>query len=116
MTLEEPVVETHVALADDAPARPYTTRYIGSFVADFHRNLMKGGVYIYPANTRNPNGKLRLMYEANPMSMLIEQAGGLASTGEGGRILDVVPTELHQRVPVVMGSFAEVENVLEHLD
>ena len=85
------------------PKRPFTTRYIGSFVADFHRNLIKGGIYIYPANARNPNGKLRLMYEANPMAMIVEQAGGLASTGYG-RILDVQPEKLHQRVPLFIGS------------
>ena len=88
---------------DGAPPRPYTTRYIGSFVADFHRNLLKGGIYIYPANARNPEGKLRLMYEANPMAMLVEQAGGMASTGHG-RILDVQPEKLHQRVPLYIGS------------
>ena len=91
---------------DDAtgtPRRPHTTRYIGSFVADFHRNLLKGGIYIYPANKRDVNGKLRLMYEANPMAMLVEQAGGLASTGHGP-ILDVPPVKLHQRVPVFIGS------------
>lgn len=87
----------------DASGRPYTTRYIGSFVADFHRNLLKGGIYIYPANARNPNGKLRLMYEANPMAMIVEQAGGLASTG-WGPILDVQPEKLHQRVPLFIGS------------
>ena len=99
---------------DDAPARPYTTRYIGSFVADFHRNLMKGGVYIYPANTRNPNGKLRLMYEANPMAFIVEQAGGRAETGNGP-ILDVEPEALHDRCPVYIGSPAMVEDALAFL-
>lgn len=94
----------------------YTTRYIGSMVADVHRTILKGGVFLYPPTKKAPTGKLRLMYEANPMSMLMEQANGLASTGEGGRIMDVVPTELHQRVPVVMGSSTEVEKVLVHLD
>lgn len=84
-------------------SRPYTSRYIGSFVADFHRNLLKGGIYIYPADRRSPNGKLRLMYEANPMAFLIEQAGGRATDGEQ-RILDIVPEKLHQRVPVYIGS------------
>lgn len=83
--------------------RPLSTRYIGSFVADFHRNLLKGGLYIYPATHKNPEGKLRLMYEANPLAMIVEQAGGAASTGRG-RILDVVPTKLHQRIPVYIGS------------
>ncbi|GAB5536507.1 MAG: class 1 fructose-bisphosphatase [Rubricoccaceae bacterium] len=100
---------------DDTPARPYTTRYIGSFVADFHRNLVKGGVYIYPSNTRNPDGKLRLMYEANPMAMIIEQAGGKASTGMG-RILDVQPTALHQRTPVYIGSPTMVDDAVAFLN
>ena len=93
---------------DAATNRPYTTRYIGSFVADFHRNLIKGGVYIYPSNARNPNGKLRLMYEANPMAFIVEQAGGIASTGTS-RILDVVPTALHQRTPLYIGSAKMVQ-------
>lgn len=88
---------------DPETGRPYTSRYIGSFVADFHRNLIKGGIYIYPANTRDPNGKLRLMYEANPMAFIVEQAGGKASTGHG-RILDIEPEALHQRAPVYIGS------------
>ena len=99
---------------DDSPARPYTTRYIGSFVADFHRNLVKGGVYIYPSNARNPDGKLRLMYEANPMAMIIEQAGGKASTGMGA-ILDVQPEALHQRTPVYIGSPKMVDDALQFL-
>ncbi len=88
---------------DEATGRPYTSRYIGSFVADFHRNLLKGGVYIYPANVRDPRGKLRLMYEANPMAFIVEQAGGRASTGSSP-ILDVKPEALHQRSPVYIGS------------
>ena len=87
---------------DEATKRPFTSRYIGSFVADFHRNLLKGGIYIYPANVRDPRGKLRLMYEANPMAFIIEQAGGKASTGSQP-ILDVKPTMLHQRTPVYIG-------------
>ncbi len=94
---------------DEATNRPYTTRYIGSFVADFHRNLMKGGIYIYPSNHRNPSGKLRLMYEANPMAFIVEQAGGIATTGGAGRVLDVVPTALHQRTPLYIGSAGMVE-------
>ena len=89
--------------AHDEPRRPYTTRYIGSFVADFHRNLLKGGIYIYPATSKNPNGKLRLMYEANPMAFLLEQAGGLATDGHR-RILDIQPEKLHQRTPLYIGS------------
>ena len=93
---------------DKATNRPYTSRYIGSFVADFHRNLLKGGVYIYPANVRDPRGKLRLMYEANPMAFIVEQAGGRASTGTAP-ILDVKPEALHQRSPVYIGSADMVE-------
>lgn len=83
--------------------RPYTSRYIGSLVADFHRNLLKGGMYLYPSTAAYPNGKLRLLYECNPMAFLIEQAGGLASDG-ARRIMDIKPEELHQRVPFFVGS------------
>src|SRR5699024_487035 len=78
--------------------RPYTARYIGSLVSDFHRNMIKGGVYLYPSTKSDPNGKLRLLYECNPMAFLAEQAGGLASDG-ARRILDIQPPERHQRVP-----------------
>ena len=81
----------------------FSARYIGSMVGDFHRNLLKGGIFIYPPTDKAPNGKLRLLYECNPMSMLIEQAGGRATTGKE-RILDIQPTELHQRVPIFIGS------------
>ena len=83
--------------------RPYSHRYIGSMVADLHRTLIKGGIFIYPADKKNANGKLRLMYECNPMAFIVEAAGGMASTGKE-RILDVQPTELHQRVPIYIGS------------
>jgi len=99
---------------DAEPARPYTARYIGSFVADFHRNLMKGGVYIYPVDRRNPSGKLRLMYEANPMAFIVEQAGGRAETGTGP-ILDVEPQALHDRTPVYIGSPAMVDDAVAFL-
>ena len=82
---------------------PYSLRYIGSLVADFHRNLIKGGVFIYPQTEANPNGKLRLMYESNPMAFIAEQAGGRASTGTRD-ILDIYPEELHQRTPLYVGS------------
>jgi len=91
--------------------RPYSARYIGSMVADFHRNLLKGGIFIYPSTASAPNGKLRLMYECNPMSFIMEQAGGRSINGEK-RIMEVEPTELHQRVPVYMGS-VEMVNDLE---
>ena len=93
---------------DEATGRPYTARYIGSFVSDFHRNLLKGGIYIYPATTSNPEGKLRLMYEANPMAMICEQAGGMATDGRG-RILEKTPEKLHQRTPLFIGSKEMVE-------
>lgn len=92
----------------------YSGRYIGSMVADVHRTLIRGGVFLYPPTVKNPNGKLRLLYEANPMAMLIEQAGGLAYSGNE-RTLDVTPTELHQRVPVLLGSRDEVEKVREFI-
>ncbi len=88
---------------DPASNRPYTSRYIGSLVADFHRNLLKGGIYIYPSATNYPKGKLRLLYEGNPIAFLTEQAGGIASDGYR-RILDILPTELHQRIPLFIGS------------
>jgi len=83
--------------------RPYTARYIGSLVADFHRNLLKGGIYIYPRSKTAPNGKLRLLYECNPMAFIAEQAGGKASDGFT-RVMDIQPTELHQRIPFYTGS------------
>ncbi len=83
--------------------RPYTSRYIGSLVADFHRNMIKGGIYIYPESSLWPRGKLRLLYECNPMAFLAEQANGKATDGFG-RIMEIEPTELHQRVPFFCGS------------
>jgi fructose-1,6-bisphosphatase I len=89
---------------DKKTQRPYTSRYIGSLVSDFHRNLIKGGIFLYPASTQYPTGKLRLLYESNPMAFLAEQAGGRAIAGVAERILDIKPTELHQRVPFFVGS------------
>ena len=94
--------------------RPYTSRYIGSLVSDFHRNMIKGGVYLYPQSSKNPNGKLRLLYECNPMAYLAEQANGKASDGFI-RIMDVEPTELHQRVPFICGSKNMVEKAEEFM-
>lgn len=88
---------------DGKNPKPYGLRYIGSMVADLHRNLIKGGVFLYPATTSAPNGKLRLLYECNPMAFLVEQAGGKATTGTT-RILELEPTELHQRTPIIIGS------------
>lgn len=94
--------------------RPYTSRYIGSLVSDFHRNMIKGGIYIYPTSSRAPKGKLRLLYECNPMAFIAEQAGGKASDGFN-RILDIKPTELHQRVPFFCGSKNMVEKAEEFM-
>jgi len=94
--------------------RPYTSRYIGSLVSDFHRNMIKGGIYIYPSTSKNPNGKLRLLYECNPMAFIAEQANGKASDGFK-RILDIQPTELHQRVPFICGSKSMVEKAEEFM-
>ena len=91
----------------------YSSRYIGSMVADVHRILLKGGVFLYPPTSDKPDGKLRLMYEANPMAMIIEQAGGKA-VACGKRILDIVPDGLHQRTGVILGSIDQVDAVLEH--
>ncbi len=89
----------------------FSARYIGSLVADFHRNLLKGGIYIYPQTAKDPNGKLRLMYECNALAFIIEQAGGLASTGRQ-RVLDIDPKELHERVPFFVGSKNMVEKAI----
>ena len=83
--------------------RPYTSRYIGSLVSDFHRNMIKGGIFLYPPTAKNPKGKLRLLYECNPIAFICEQAGGLAINGEKN-ILDIQPQELHQRIPFYCGS------------
>lgn len=92
---------------DPDTSRPYTTRYIGSYVSDFHRNLLRGGIFMYPATAKNPEGKLRLMYEVNPTAFVVEQAGGLASDG-AGRVMEIVPKALHERVPLFIGSKAMV--------
>ena len=97
---------------DPASGRPFSLRYIGSLVADFHRNLIKGGIFLYARdkkNTDKPEGKLRLLYEASPLAMVVEQAGGRAITDDGRRILDIEPTSLHQRVPLIIGSKEDVD-------
>jgi len=88
---------------DDISKKQYSSRYIGSLVADVHRNMLKGGIYMYPGIKKNPNGKLRLLYECNPFAYIVEQAGGKASDGKK-RIMEIEPTELHQRVPFFCGS------------
>ncbi|MCP3891876.1 MAG: class 1 fructose-bisphosphatase [Desulfobulbaceae bacterium] len=99
-------------LKKEEDGRGYSLRYIGSLVADFHRNLVKGGIFLYPRDKKSPEkseGKLRLLYEAAPMAMIVEQAGGRAITDDGRRILDIKPTSLHQRVPLIIGSKKEVD-------
>lgn len=95
---------------DQCKKQQMTARYIGSLVADFHRNLIKGGVYLYPGTTSAPNGKLRLLYECNPLAFIVEQAGGKASDGNQ-RIMEIKPAELHQRCPYFVGSKNMVEEI-----
>ena len=104
-----PTIPGLVKVQDKATGRPYSGRYSGCLVADVHRILLSGGIYLYPGENDKPEGKLRLMYEANPMALVVEQAGGKASTGSM-RILDVEPTALHQRVPLMIGSAEDVSD------
>ena len=99
---------------DDIKERGTKARYIGSMVADVHRTLIKGGIFAYPADSKNKNGKLRLLYEASPMSFLIEQAGGRSTTGKKD-ILDIKAESLHQRVPIFLGSRGDIEELLGYL-
>lgn len=103
-------------LKEDKPEEgfPYTARYVGSLVADFHRNLLYGGIFLYPADKKNKNGKLRIMYEANPLAFIIEQAGGRATNGKQ-RILDIEPQNLHERTPLFIGSEEDVKEVEKYL-
>lgn len=94
-------------LRSGALGQPYASRYIGSMVADFHRTLLKGGVFLYPPTQENPDGKLRLLYEANPIAFLAEQAGGIATDGKR-RVLDIEPESIHQRTPIIVGSQVEL--------
>ena len=100
---------------DWAQDSAYSSRYAGAMVADVHRILLKGGVFLYPPTAKAPEGKLRLMYEANPMAMIMEQAGGKAVAGAGRRILDIEPSAIHQRTPVILGAADQVDRVLAHL-
>ena len=93
----------YTQVEDTKTNRPYSSRYIGSLVADFHRNLLKGGIFIYPSTLKSPKGKLRLLYECNPLAFIIEQAGGKASNGFK-RIVELQPTSLHERTPLFIGS------------
>jgi fructose-1,6-bisphosphatase I len=104
----------HLKQEDPPTGRPYSARYIGSLVADVHRTMLYGGIYCYPGDAKNSNGKLRLMYENNPLAFIVENAGGAASDGRR-RILDIKPTSLHQRTPLFIGSKEDVRNAEEFL-
>ena len=103
-------------LKEDKPSsgRPYKLRYVGSLVADFHRTLLKGGLFMYPKDKNSPNGKLRFFFEAAPLAFIVENAGGKASTGDK-RILDIVPKDLHDRLPLFIGSKNDVKMAETHL-
>ena len=114
---DEPVKKyiTACQKKDKTNGGPYTQRYIGSMVSDVHRNLIKGGIFMYPGTTDKPKGKLRLLYECNPFAFIVEMAGGLATNGKI-RILDVQPTELHQRTPFFIGSKLMMEELEGYLN
>ena len=99
---------------DGASGRPYSSRYVGSLVADFHRNLLYGGIFLYPADKKSPHGKLRVLYEAAPLAYIAEQAGGMATDGER-RIMEIAPGALHQRTPLLIGSSADVKECMEFI-
>lgn len=105
----------HVKSEDSENGRPYSQRYIGTAVADVHRTLINGGIFLYPGDRKSPNGKLRLMYEVNPLAMLIEQAGGIAVDGRQ-RVLDIVPETLHQRCPLICGSVQDVQEAMAFVE
>lgn len=112
-----PGVQAYISWCKDSDKktnRPYSARYIGSLVADFHRNLIKGGIYMYPGSSKSPKGKLRIQYECNPLAFIVEQAGGKASHGNG-RIMEIKPTDLHQRSPLFIGSLNMVNKVEEFI-
>jgi len=97
----------YLKMDDRTTGRPYSSRYVGSLVADFHRNLLYGGIFLYPGDRKNPRGKLRVLYEAAPLSFIVEEAGGMSSNGER-RILELVPASLHERTPLFLGSPQDV--------
>lgn len=110
----DPAIDEYIQRKKFPPdgSAPLGARYVGSMVADIHRTLVYGGIFLYPANKKSPKGKLRLLYECNPMAYVIEKAGGLATTGNEN-ILDIVPTEIHQKAPVIMGSSEDVREFLD---
>jgi fructose-1,6-bisphosphatase I len=110
-------IQDAVALFKSGDPKPYTSRYVGSMVADIHRTILYGGIYLYPADKKSPKGKLRLLYEGIPMAMIIEQAGGIASTGMFNdkiqRVLDLIPDEIHAKCPIIMGGKRDVQVVYD---
>eukprot|EP00168_Porphyra_purpurea_P020911 TRINITY_DN89_c0_g1_i8.p1 TRINITY_DN89_c0_g1~~TRINITY_DN89_c0_g1_i8.p1 ORF type:complete len:413 (-),score=126.09 TRINITY_DN89_c0_g1_i8:576-1814(-) len=111
----DPVLRKYISnlkTGNNVSSTAYSSRYIGSMVADVHRTLMYGGIFGYPADKKNPNGKLRLLYECAPMSFLVEQAGGMSTTGKE-RVLDVIPNAVHQRLPLILGSADDVQELLD---
>ena len=111
---DEPTRRYIQQLKGSGDGRPYKSRYIGSLVADFHRTLLYGGIFLYPADEKSPKGKLRLLYEGAPMAFIVEQAGGMATDGNIA-IQDIVPTELHQRTPLILGSSEDVGEYLSYV-
>ncbi|KAL1117831.1 hypothetical protein AAG570_004146 [Ranatra chinensis] len=109
---DETITEYVRRKKDPKVGKPYGARYVGSMVADVHRTLKYGGIFMYPANKESPNGKLRLLYECNPMAFIITEAGGLATTGKMP-ILDIVPEKIHQRAPCILGSKKDVQELLD---
>ena len=112
MYFHEPVIKYLNSIKYPANGKPYSARYIGSMVADVHRTLLYGGIFGYPDDKKSKRGKLRLLYEAFPMAFLTEQAGGVATTGTM-RILDIVPTSIHERCPVFLGSREDVQDLMK---
>merc|ERR1712003_173147 len=114
---DEPMKETAYKWREGtgASGNKFSSRYIGSMVGDVHRTLLYGGVFGYPGDTKNPNGKLRLLYEGAPMSFLVEQAGGKSITGHS-RVMDISPTAVHQRVPVILGSADDIDECFGYFD
>lgn len=99
-----------------ADQKAYSARYVGSMVSDVHRTLKYGGIFMYPTMKDSPNGKLRLLYECNPMAFIMEKAGGIALAAPGIHILDLIPSKIHERAPIFLGSVEDVQDVMSHYE